>query len=79
MFEEGKFKDAQGPVDVEFRVLFKGVKALLTENDEARTDTDAGEKAIAAAAKTAGKKVKDFLAQNTLIYAVAVPQNEETE
>lgn len=79
MFEEGKFKDAQGPVDVEFRVLFSGVKALLTENDDARTDTEAGEKAIAAAAKKVGKKVKDFLAQNTLIYAVAVPQNEETE
>lgn len=71
MFEAEKFKEAQGPTLVEFRVLFDGVRNVLAENDEARLDEKSGEVAVTAAAKKAGMKVNEFLTTKCLVYAVA--------
>lgn len=69
-----RFKDATAPMKTEFRVLFSGVRNLLTDDDEPRVDEKAGEAAVAKMAKEAGKSVKEFVCWNTLLYAVAVPK-----
>ena len=73
--EPDRFKDAPKGVAMatEYRFLFDGTRNLLADNDLARTDAEAGEKAMAEAAKAAGKSVKDFAVTNCLAYAVAVP------
>ncbi len=72
--DPARFKDAAAPVKTEFRVLFSGVRNLLADDDEPRTDEKAGEAAVAKMAKEAGKSVKEFVCWNTLLYAVAVPE-----
>lgn len=69
-----RFKDATAPMKTEFRVLFSGVRNLLADDDEPRTDPKAGEAAVAKMAKEAGKSVKEFVCWSTLLYAVAVPE-----
>jgi len=77
-FDPDRFSDppAFATMKTEYRVVFKGVRQLLNTDDEARTDTEAGEAAVAKAAKAAGKNVSKFLCYDTLAYAVAVVDAE---
>ena len=77
-FDPDRFSDppAFATMKVEYRVVYKGVRALLNTDDEARTDTEAGEAAITKAAADAGVDVSKFMCYNTLSYAVAVVDTE---
>jgi hypothetical protein len=77
-FEPDRFNDppAFAAMKTEYRVVYKGVRAFLNTDDDARTDTKAGEAAIALAASAAGKSVSKFLCYDTLSYAVAVVDAE---